>query len=102
MFEIPKLSVVTAEDVTAHKPDPEGLLVNLDRLGIKAEESIVLGDHPVDIEAAKAAGINAIGITHGFGTSAELRLAGAINTASRLSEVIKMVRRHNSGEKLLF
>ena len=45
-------------DVGVFKPDPHGLKVALDRLGVGAEESLYIGDRvDVDAAAAKAAGV---------------------------------------------
>jgi phosphoglycolate phosphatase len=49
--------VVGGEDVTKHKPDPEGLLKALGQLGAPSSDSLYVGDHPVDAEAAAAAAI---------------------------------------------
>lgn len=49
--------IVGGEDVMRHKPDPEGLEKALERLGVRPGDSLYVGDHPVDAEAAAAAGI---------------------------------------------
>lgn len=49
--------VVTALDVKTPKPDPEGLLLVLKALKISPEESLYVGDSPIDEEAARLAGI---------------------------------------------
>ena len=48
--------VIGSADVTRHKPDPEGLLAALDRLGVKPEDALFCGDTVLDAEAAKNAG----------------------------------------------
>lgn len=102
VFNIPQIALSTCDDVTAFKPDPEGILQLLDKLGLAKDEVVALGDHSVDMKAAKAAGIHAIGITHGFGSPAELRTAGAIDTTNSLHEVMKAIDNHNSGKEPLF
>ncbi|MGF3056924.1 HAD-IA family hydrolase [Microbacterium sp. YY-01] len=54
--------IVTAEDVTASKPHPEGFLRAAELLGIPAEECLVLEDSGAGIQAAHAAGMAVIGI----------------------------------------
>jgi phosphoglycolate phosphatase len=49
--------LVGGEDVANHKPDPEGLLKALDKLGVRTNDSLYIGDHPVDAQAAAAAKI---------------------------------------------
>lgn len=102
VYGMPKLSVITCEDVTATKPDPEGILTLMDRLGVSSDEVVVLGDHPVDMKAARNASVHAIGITHGFGTPAELKSAGAIKTIETIGSIPQIIEDHNRGDHLLF
>ena len=48
--------VVGSADVARHKPDPEGLLLALGRLGVKPEDALFCGDTVLDAGAAKNAG----------------------------------------------
>ena len=61
LFEV----VVGGDETTRHKPDPEPLLLALQRLGADAEDAAYVGDSPFDIRAAKAGGLHAIGVTWG-------------------------------------
>lgn len=49
--------VITGDDVTTKKPDPQGYLAALDGLGVAADAAIVFEDSPVGFAAARAAGI---------------------------------------------
>jgi beta-phosphoglucomutase-like phosphatase (HAD superfamily) len=49
--------ILCDEDGGAGKPDPEGFLRALERLGVKPNEAVVFEDSPAGIEAAKRAGI---------------------------------------------
>ena len=53
-------AVVTGEDVTRQKPDPEGLLIVCDRLGMTPRDCVFVGDSPADIGAGKNAGMRTI------------------------------------------
>lgn len=71
-FEI----IVQGDEVTHHKPHPEGLFKALAGLEVSPEHAAMIGDAAVDILAGKAAGVAmTIGITHGFGTEQELKHA---------------------------
>lgn len=48
--------VVGSADVKRHKPDPEGLLLALDRLGVTPENALFCGDTVLDAGAARNAG----------------------------------------------
>lgn len=49
--------VVTMEDCTKHKPDPEPINIALKKLGSTAAESIMIGDTLFDLFCAKNAGV---------------------------------------------
>jgi phosphoglycolate phosphatase-like HAD superfamily hydrolase len=102
VYGMSKFAVVTCEDVTKTKPDPEGILKLMDMLMVTSEEVILLGDHPVDMAAAKAANIHSVGISHGFGTPADLKEAGALRIIDDLALLPKLIELHNNDEYPLF
>jgi sugar-phosphatase len=54
--------LVTAECVSASKPDPEGFLKGAAELGFAPEDCLVFEDAEVGIAAAKAAGMRVVGV----------------------------------------
>ena len=48
------------------KPDPEGALTLLDEAGVRAEESVMIGDSHNDVLTAQNAGMWSLGVTYGF------------------------------------
>ena len=50
-------AVVSAEDTTIHKPDPAPCLLCLEKLGVGADEAIMVGDSKFDILCARNAGV---------------------------------------------
>ena len=66
----------SSDDADNSKPDPDIVSAALKRTGVPAEEAIMLGDPPYDVEAASRAGIAIVGVECG-GWSAE-ELAGAV------------------------
>jgi phosphoglycolate phosphatase len=65
-------TAVCGGETARRKPDPEPLLVALERLGIAPGECVYVGDSPEDVAMAKAAGAFAIGIPGGFPNRAAL------------------------------
>jgi pyrophosphatase PpaX len=57
--------VVAHEDTDRHKPDPDPVLLAIERLGGAPSDAAYIGDSPFDIRAAKAAGAFAIGVAWG-------------------------------------
>ena len=49
--------LVTCADTDKHKPEPEPCLLALEKLGIKAEDAIMIGDSRFDILCAQNAGV---------------------------------------------
>jgi phosphoglycolate phosphatase len=60
-FEI----IVGGEDVTDHKPHPASLYRALHHLGCPPERAIYIGDHAVDAEAARRAGVPFVAVLTG-------------------------------------
>jgi HAD superfamily hydrolase (TIGR01662 family) len=69
-------AVVTHADVNARKPAPDLLLECLSRLGSTSERSMYVGDSPIDIIAAKAAGVRSVGVLSGASDRAALEEEG--------------------------
>jgi len=65
-------------DVEATKPAPDIFAAALQKAGAKAEESLVIGDTPYDVLAAKRAGVGTIALLSGGFSEDDLRAAGAI------------------------
>ena len=58
-------TLVGGDETLHHKPHPEPLLLALDRLAASPDEAAYVGDSPYDMQAARAAGMYAIGVTWG-------------------------------------
>ena len=69
--------VVSANDVTHHKPHPEPVQIILEQLQVRPEEAVVVGDASFDILMGRAAGCRTVGVTYGNQTAEELRACGA-------------------------
>ena len=58
-------TVVGGDETKKHKPDPEPLLLALERLGAGPGDAVYVGDAPFDVKAAKAAGLYSVGVSWG-------------------------------------
>lgn len=54
-------TIIAAEDVKKHKPNPDVFLKAAEKLGVKPEDCVVIEDAANGIEAAKKGGMKAIG-----------------------------------------
>ena len=57
--------VIGSADVKRHKPDPEGLLAAMERLGVKPEDTLFCGDTVLDAGAAQNAGCHFAAVLNG-------------------------------------
>jgi phosphoglycolate phosphatase len=69
--------VVTRESAGKSKPHPDHLFAALDSLGTPPPQAAIVGDHPMDILAGRAAGTFTIGVLTGYGDRDTLQKAGA-------------------------
>src|SRR5262249_33531907 len=77
---------VSADDVTYGKPDPEVYLLAAARLRIAPERCLVFEDSLVGVEAARRAGMRAVGVTTAH-TEAELMRAGAERAVADFEQI---------------
>ena len=52
--------MVSCDDTDIHKPNPEPILLCLKKMGITAEEALMVGDSPFDIKCANNAGVKSV------------------------------------------
>lgn len=64
--------VIGCDSCERHKPDPEPVLLALDRLGYKPSEAVFVGDSVHDIHAGNAAGVTTIAALWGPFTREDL------------------------------
>jgi haloacid dehalogenase superfamily, subfamily IA, variant 3 with third motif having DD or ED/haloacid dehalogenase superfamily, subfamily IA, variant 1 with third motif having Dx(3-4)D or Dx(3-4)E len=70
-------ALVSFDDVTHAKPHPEPVLKALDRLAVRPEQTLMVGDSAVDMRSAVAAGVVPVGVAWSLKGEDALREAGA-------------------------
>ena len=97
--------ILSAEDTTRCKPDPEGYQLALAALrslpganlkGLQPSECLVIEDSLAGIESARAAGMRAVGVPHTYRPD-ELRSAGAEAVLASLAELTPQWVDHTFG-----
>jgi HAD superfamily hydrolase (TIGR01509 family) len=71
-------TLVTHDDVTKHKPDPNVYLTAAEKLHIQPSQCIVIEDAPSGIEAAQRAGMKCIAVTAPYTTDQDLSEADTV------------------------
>jgi phosphoglycolate phosphatase len=79
-------------DETNPKPHPAMLLELMNELNFSPQQLVMIGDTSHDLEMARAAGVDALGVTYGAHREAGLRACGPLgcfSTVGELSEWLK-------------
>jgi phosphoglycolate phosphatase len=61
-------ALLTRDEVTAVKPDPGHLLAALRLLGVDPQRTLMVGDHPMDVQVGRAVGTRTVAVLTGAGS----------------------------------
>ncbi len=88
------LDIVAGDSPYPRKPDPAGALALIAKAGVRPEDTLLIGDSPIDIETGRNAGVFTIAVSHEF--SAELDLCAAAPDAlvEDFAHLLELARRH--------
>ena len=81
-----------AEDVKNHKPAPDLVLLILEKLEVKADEALVVGDATYDLLMGKGAGCEVCGVTWGNQSREKLSTAAPEYIVDTLDELSKLIQ----------
>ncbi len=84
-------AVITGQSAEHTKPYPDPIRLAAQKMGVKPEECLMVGDTTVDIRAGKSAGAQTAGVLCGFGEEPELKKQGAdviLKTTSDLAGLL--------------
>ena len=84
-------AIIGGEDLPALKPDPTGLLIVIDRLCYRPDESLYVGDSVTDAETARRANVPFVAVLSGVTpreSFADLPALDIIRDASELMDVL--------------
>jgi HAD superfamily hydrolase (TIGR01509 family) len=82
---------VCAEDATHRKPHPAPLKLALQKLKLKPESCIYVGDAPEDVEMAKRAKVRVFGVVGPFPTAARVRAAKPDEMLKSIADLPKRI-----------
>ena len=74
-------AVVSAEDVTAGKPDPQVFLTAASRLETPSAQCVVVEDAAAGVEAARRAGMHSIGVSRKGSLAADIAISSLADLA---------------------
>ena len=87
--------IVTGQSAEHTKPYPDPILFAAQKMNVKPEECLMIGDTTVDMRAGKSAGAQTVGVLCGFGEEPELLKMGAGLILKNTSELADVLMNHN-------
>lgn len=84
-------SIIGYEDVSAHKPNPEGLMKSLEYFNCNRKEVLYVGDSYIDAKAAENGQIDFIGVTTGTTSQNDFEEYNNIKIVNKLSSILEVI-----------
>ena len=84
-------NIIGYEDVTTHKPDPEGLIKSLAYFNCKRDEVLYIGDSYIDAKAAENAQIDFVGVTTGTTSQNDFEEYNNIKIVNNLLSILEFI-----------
>lgn len=84
-------TVIGQIDGVAQKPEPDGVWLALEKLGVERKNAVYIGDSEVDCLTAKNSGLPIIGVTWGFRERKTLEENGADFIVDMPEEILNMI-----------
>lgn len=81
-------------DETHPKPHPAMLLELMDELSLSSNQLLMIGDTSHDLEMARAAGVDSLGVTYGAHKEAGLRACSPLNCFSSVRQLHEWLKSH--------
>ena len=89
--------VVTGLSTVHTKPYPHPILFAAQKMGVKPEECLMIGDTTVDMRAGKSAGAQTVGVLCGFGEKEELLRMGGDHILNHTAELTDILLEKSNG-----
>ena len=83
------VEIIGGDTLPVKKPDPAAVLGLLGRHAVKSSEALLVGDSPVDVATAKAAGISSAALRGGYADPAALEASRPDLLLSSLGELLR-------------
>ena len=78
------------------KPNPASAFNIAKQIGVRPNKCVIVGDSDVDVKTAINAEMQIIGVSWGYRDEETLRSAGALNIATKPSDIIEIIEKFNS------
>jgi HAD superfamily hydrolase (TIGR01509 family) len=86
--------IVTGDDVKRHKPNPEGIVMFVEKFNLDKSRVLLVGDAPADIKAARGAGIKIASVVWDSYAKAAVMESNSNYVFHTVEELHKFVRKN--------
>ncbi len=86
------IAILAGDNGLPFKPDPAAIHHLMEETNATAEEAIFVGDSPIDIQAARNAGVEVVTLSHGFANETTLREAKPDHIVHSFSELLRLAQ----------
>ena len=86
------IAILAGDRGLPFKPDPAAIRHLMEETHVTEEEVIFVGDSPIDIQAARNAGVEVVTLSHGFASEATLLEAKPDHIVQNFRELLKLAR----------
>lgn len=84
----PYTEIIGGEDVSFAKPDPQGLNLMIERLGVEKSSILYVGDSYIDAQTAENAGVDFAGVTTGSTSQEDFAKFPSVKIGKCLADVV--------------
>ncbi len=86
------IAILAGDNGLPFKPDPAAIHHLIEETAVTEEETLFVGDSPVDIQAARNAGVEVVTLSHGFASEATLREAKPDHIVHDFAELLRLAQ----------
>ena len=86
------VDIIGGDSMYPRKPDPSALLALMAGCGVRAVDTLLIGDSPVDVETGKSAGVLTVAIAHGLADEEELMSAAPDQLVRNFDELLTLAK----------
>jgi len=88
------VDIVTGDSPYPRKPDPAGLRALIAEAEVVPEDTLLIGDSPLDIQAGRRAGVFTVAVSHGMHPVSALRAAAPDALVDDLVQLLQLARQN--------
>ena len=86
------IAILAGDNGLPFKPDPAAIHHLIEKTDATEDEVLFVGDSPVDIQAARNAGVEVVTLSHGFASEATLREAKPDHLVRDFAELLQLAQ----------